>query len=312
MSTYTQSLALPLPRRRPKFSLRGWTERESVFSWLMVTPPALFLLALVGYPFVYGIWLSLEDKPVAHAGHFIGLANFVTDLHDPVFWQVAQNTFVYTFCATILKMLGGLALALVMNQQFRFKNLFRAAMLLPFIVPTVLSTIAWMWILDPSFSVINWFLIRWGIANPGPSWLGNPHLAMFSLIMVNTWRGLPFYAITLLAGLQTISPDLYEAATIDGATTFARFRYVTMPLLKPVIFIVTMFSVIFTFSDFQLVYVLTRGGPANATHLFATYAFDVAMSGGQFGLGASIALSMLPPLALLIAGMAWYMRGDKT
>ncbi len=311
MSTYIQSLALPLPRRRP-FSLRRWTEGEGVFSWLMVTPPALFLLALVGYPFVYGIWLSLEDKPVAHAGHFIGLANFVTDLHDPVFWQVAQNTFVYTFSATILKMIGGLALALVMNQQFRFKNLFRAAMLLPFIVPTVLSTIAWMWILDPSFSVINWFLIHWGIANPGPSWLGDPHLAMFSLIMVNTWRGLPFYAITLLAGLQTISPELYEAATIDGATTFARFRYVTLPLLKPVIFIVTMFSVIFTFSDFQLVYVLTRGGPANATHLFATYAFDVAMSGGQFGLGASIALSMLPPLALLIAGMAWYMRGDKT
>ena len=209
-------------------------------------------------------------------------------------------------------MVGGLALALVMNQEFRFKNLIRAIMLLPFIVPTVLSTIAWMWILDPSFSVVNWFLIHWGIANPGPSWLGNPNLAMFSLIMVNTWRGLPFYAITLLAGLQTISPELYEAATIDGATTFARFRYVTLPLLKPVIFIVTMFSVIFTFSDFQLVYVLTRGGPANATHLFATYAFDVAMGGGQFGLGASIALSMLPPLALLIAGMAWYMRGEKT
>ena len=228
-----------------------------------------------------------------------------------MFWQVAQNTFVYTFAATALKMVGGLALALVMNQDFRFKNSIRAIMLLPFIVPTVLSTIAWMWILDPSFSVVNWFLIHWGIANPGPSWLGNPNLAMFSLIMVNTWRGLPFYAITLLAGLQTISPELYEAATIDGATTFARFRYVTLPLLKPVIFIVTMFSVIFTFSDFQLVYVLTRGGPANATHLFATYAFDVAMGAGQFGLGASIALSMLPPLALLIAGMAWYMRGEK-
>ena len=177
-----------------------------------------------------------------------------------MFWQVARNTFVYTFAATALKMVGGLALALVMNQDFRFKNSIRAIMLLPFIVPTVLSTIAWMWILDPSFSVVNWFLVRWGIANPGPSWLGNPSLAMFSLIMVNTWRGLPFYAITLLAGLQTISPELYEAATIDGATALARFRYVTLPLLKPVIFIVTMFSVIFTFSDFQLVYVLTRGG----------------------------------------------------
>jgi multiple sugar transport system permease protein len=312
-SANTDALRGPaLRRRRPVFNLRRWTEREGVFSWLMVIPPALFLVALVGYPFVYGIWLSLEDRPVAKAGVFVGLANFVTNLHDPVFWKVAQNTFVYTIAATILKMVGGLALALVMNQEFRFKNLIRALMLLPFIVPTVLSTIAWMWILDPSFSVINWFLVHWGIANPGPSWLGNPNLAMFSLIMVNTWRGLPFYAITLLAGLQTISPELYEAATIDGASAFARFRYITMPLLKPVVFIVTMFSVIFTFSDFQLVYVLTRGGPANATHLFATYAFDVAMSGGQFGLGASIALSMLPALALLIAVMAFYMRGDRT
>lgn len=311
MSMYTSALASTALRRRPPFSVRRWTEREAVFSWLMVLPPVLFLVALVGYPFVYGIWLSLEHRPVARAGQFVGLANFIANFHDPVFWQVAQNTFVYTISATVLKMIGGLALALVMNQPFKFKNLIRAVMLLPFIVPTVLSTIAWMWILDPSFSVINWFLVHWGIANPGPSWLGNPHLAMFSLIMVNTWRGLPFYAITLLAGLQTISPELYEAAAIDGTTTFQRFRYVTAPLLKPVIFIVTLFSVIFTFSDFQLVYVLTRGGPANATHLFATYAFDVAMNGGQFGMGASIALSMVPPLALLIAGLAWYMRGEK-
>ena len=135
---------------------------------------------------------------------------------------------------------------------------------------------------------------------------------MVSLIMVNVWRGLPFYAITLLAGLQTISPELYEAATIDGASTWARFVYVTLPLLKPVIFIVTMFSVIFTFADFQLVYVLTRGGPANATHLFATYAFDVAMGGGQLGLGASVALAMLPPLALIIIAMSVYMKPNKS
>jgi len=166
--------------------------------------------------------------------------------------------------------------------------------------------------LDPSFSIVNWLLRYFDLANPGPSWLGNPALAMVSLIIVNTWRGLPFYAITLLAGLQTISPELYEAATIDGASAFARFRYVTLPLLKPVIFIVTMFSVIFTFADFQLVYVLTRGGPANATHLFATYAFDVAMGGGQLGMGASIALSMLPPLALIIIAMAVYMKPNKS
>jgi multiple sugar transport system permease protein len=199
-----------------------------------------------------------------------------------------------------------------MNQDFRFKNLTRALLLLPFIVPTVLSTIAWQWILDPAFSVINWALMATGLANPGPSWLGNPYLAMFSLIMVNTWRGLPFYAITLLAGLQTIPLELYEAATIDGAGAWGRFRYVTLPLMKPIIFIVTMFSVIFTFADFQLIYVLTHGGPANSTHVFATYAFDVAMLGGQFGQGAAIALTMVPPLALIILAMAIYMRPEKT
>jgi len=307
MSVRTEPLRLPAARLRGLPALWRWTERESVFSWLMIVPPLAFLVALVGYPFVYGVWLSLENRPVAQAGTFVGLGNFVADFRDPVFWQVASNTFVYTGAATVLKMVGGLGLALVMNQAFRLKNLVRAAMLLPFIVPTVLSTIAWMWILDPSFSVINWLLVHGGLANPGPSWLGNPSLAMASLIVVNTWRGLPFYAITLLAGLQTIPPDLYEAATIDGANALDRFRFVTLPLLKPVVFIVTMFSLIFTFSDFQLVYVLTRGGPANATHLFATYAFDIAMSAGQLGLGASVALTMLPPLALMIIALALYM-----
>jgi multiple sugar transport system permease protein len=307
-----QSVAPALTRRRQAFSLGRWLERESVFSWLMVALPVAFLVALVGYPFVYGIWISLQNRPVAQPGVFIGLGNFIADWHDSVFRQVVVNTFVYTTAATLLKMVGGLGLALVMNQNFRFKNLVRALLLLPFIVPTVLSTIAWQWILDPAFSVVNWVLVHTGIANPGPSWLGHPHLAMFSLIMVNTWRGLPFYAITLLAGLQTIAPELYEAATIDGAGRFGRFRYVTLPLMKPIIFIVTMFSVIFTFSDFQLVYVMTRGGPANATHLFATYAFDIAMGAGQFGQGASIALSMVPPLALIILAMAIYMRPSKS
>lgn len=308
-----ESLAPVLTRRRPAFSLGRWLEEPSVFSWLMVGPPVLFLVLLVGYPFFYGIWLSLLDRPVAQEGTFIGLGNYIADWNNPVFWKVVLNTFVYTAIATILKMVGGLGLALVMNQDFAFKNLTRAMLLLPFIVPTVLSTIAWQWIFDPAFSVLNWTMVALGLVDPpGPSWLGNPHLAMASLIIVNVWRGLPFYAITLLAGLQTISPELYEAATIDGAGAWGRFRYVTLPLMKPIIFIVTMFSVIFTFADFQLIYVLTHGGPANSTHVLATYAFDIAMLGGQFGQGASIALTMVPALALLILAMAIYLRPEKT
>jgi multiple sugar transport system permease protein len=285
-----------------------WLDRQSVFSWLMMAPPLLFLAALVGYPFCYGILLSLQDRPVAHAGTFVGLKNFETNFNDPLFWRVALNTFVYTLVATLLKMVGGLGLAIAMNQQFRMKNLVRALMLLPFIVPTVLSTVAWMWMLDPAFSVVNRLLIGLGVPRPGPSWLGNPILAMVSIIVINTWRGLPFYGITLLAGLQTVPPELYEAATIDGASGWQRFRYVTLPLLQPIILIVTLFSVIFTFADFQLVYVLTHGGPQNATQLFATYAFDIAMGAGQLGLGASIALAMFPALALLIVALTIYMR----
>jgi multiple sugar transport system permease protein len=240
----------------------------------------------------------------------VGLKNFVTNAHDPVFWRVALNTFIYTGVATLLKMVGGLGLALAMNQHFKMKNLVRALLLLPFIVPTVLSTVAWLWMLDPAFSVVNRLLVALGWPKPGPSWLGNPALAMVSIIVINTWRGLPFYGITLLAGLQTVPSELYEAASIDGAGGWERFRYVTLPLLRPIILIVTLFSVIFTFADFQLVYVLTHGGPANATQLFATYAFDIAMGGGQLGLGASIALAMLPALALLIVLLTVYLRRE--
>jgi len=293
-----------------RWSLPDLLEREGVWSWLMLTPGVLFLLAFVAYPFFYGIFLSLEDRRVTQSGVFVGLANFQTLLGDGVFWQVTRNTIIYTIVTTILKLAGGLGMALVMHQQFRGKNLARAFLLLPFIVPTILSTVAWMWILDPTFSVVNWTLVHAGVISTGFSWLGNASLAMVSIIAVNTWRGMPFYGITLLAGLQTISPDLYEAAAIDGANARQRFFRVTLPVIKPVLVIVTMFSVIFTFSDFQLVYALTHGGPANATHLFATFAFDVGMTAGQLGMGAAVALSMLPPLALLIVALTIYLRRE--
>jgi multiple sugar transport system permease protein len=308
MSIRSHALSATAGRPRRRTSLVGWLDREAVFSWLIMAPPLAFLAAFVGYPFLYGILLSLQDRPVAQPGRFIGLDNFITNFHDPIFWRVTINTFVYTGVATLLKTVAGLCLALAMNQNFRMKNLVRALLLLPFIVPTVLSTVAWLWMLDPAFSVVNRVMVSLGWPPPGPSWLGNPALALGSVIFINVWRGLPFYGITLLAGLQTIPPELLEAATIDGAAGWHRFRYVTLPLLQPIILIVTLFSVIFTFADFQLVYVLTHGGPQNATNLFATYAFDIAMGAGRLGLGASIALTMLPALALLIVALTLYLR----
>src|SRR5262245_3469133 len=310
MAVRPAPLARPTPVAGRALSLRSVIEREGLFSWLMLVPGVLYLLAFVAYPFFYGIFLSLQDRPVARAGVFVGFANFTTLAHDPVFWQVTGNMFIYTIVTTILKLGGGLLMALVLDQSFRGKNLARAFVLLPFIVPTALSTIAWMWIFDPTFSIINWLLIHGGVIQTGFSWLGNSTLAMVAIIIVNTWRGTPFYGITLLAGLQTISPELYEVAAIDGASTRQRFWYVTVPLIKPVLIIVTMFSVIFTFSDFQLIYALTHGGPANSTQVFATYAYDLGMSAGKLGLGAAVALSMLPALALLIVGLTLYLRRE--
>ncbi len=310
MSVRPATLARTARVAAGRSALRGFLEREGIFGWLMLAPGVLFLLAFVAYPFFYGIFLSLQERRVASPGTFVGFANFVTLAHDAVFWQVVGNTFVYVTITTVLKLAGGLGMALVVNQTFRGRNLVRAFLLLPFIVPTALSTVAWMWILDPTFSVVNWLLVHAKLLTSGYSFLGNATLAMGSLIVVNTWRGVPFYGITLLAGLQTIPADLYEAAAIDGATGVQRFLYVTLPVIKPVLIIVTMFSVIFTFGDFQLIYALTHGGPANATHVFSTWAFDIGMSAGQLGMGAAVALAILPALAVLIVGLTIYLRRE--
>jgi multiple sugar transport system permease protein len=301
--------ALAAPARRP-FRLAEFFERESVFSWLMLTPPLLFLLAFLGYPFIYGVYLSFFDKQVARAASFVGFDNFVRLNNDPIFWQSVRNTIIFTGAATILKASGGLGMALVMNQSFRLKSFARAMLLLPFIVPTVLSTVAWQWILDPGMGLFNRLLMVTGLAERGPSWLGTPTMAMISIIMVNTWRGLPFFGISILAGLQTIPVELHESATIDGAGTWGRFRYVTLPSLLPVILIVTTFSIVITFFDFQLVYVLTGGGPANSTHLMATYAYSLSMGAGQMGLGSAVALSMVPVLGLLLVLLTLFVRKD--
>ena len=215
--------ALAAPARRPfRLSRFGaFVERESVFTWLMLTPPLLFLLLFLGYPFIYGVYLSFFQKEVARAASFVGFGNFVKLNNDPIFWQAVRNTIIFTAVATVLKACGGLGMALVMNQSFRMKSFARAMLLLPFIVPTVLSTVAWQWILDPGMGLFNRLLVVSGLATTGPSWLGTPTMAMISIIMVNTWRGLPFFGISILAGLQTIPVDLHESATIDGAGTWA-------------------------------------------------------------------------------------------
>jgi multiple sugar transport system permease protein len=281
-------LAIATPRRFHNRNLVGL---------LFMLPAGTLLLAFLAYPLGLGVWLGFTDAKIGRDGHWVGLDNFVLLLGDSVARLSIFNTLFYTVTASALKFALGLWLALLLNRLDRFKSLVRAVVLLPFIVPTALSAIAFSWMYDPQFSAISWMLKRAGLIDHYIDFLGDVWPARLSVIAANVWRGMPFVAICLLAGLQTIAPSLYEAAALDGATAWQSFRHVTLPLLTPIIAVVMTFSVLFTFADFQLIYVLTRGGPLNGTHLMATLSFQRAIPGGALGEGAALASLMIPLLS---------------
>jgi multiple sugar transport system permease protein len=267
---------------------------------LFMLPATVLLIVFLTYPLGLGIWLGFTDTKVGREGVFIGLENYAYLWEDAVTRLALFNTLFYTFVASVLKFFLGLWLAILLNERLPFKTFFRSIILLPYIVPTALSAIAFWWLYDAQFSIISWVLVKAGWIDNYIDFLGDPWNARFSVLAANVWRGVPFVAITLLAGLQTISPSLYEAAAIDGASAWQRFRHITLPLLTPMIAVVMTFSVLFTFTDFQLIYVITRGGPLNATHLMATLSFQRAISGGALGEGAAIAIAMVPFLLAAI------------
>lgn len=273
---------------------------RDVLGFLFMLPAAVFLLCFLTYPLGLGVWLGFTDTKIGRDGIFIGLENYEFLWDDSVFWLSVFNTVLYTFVASILKFGLGLWLALLLNENLPIKSFFRAIVLLPWVVPTVLSALAFWWIYDSQFSIISWSLMQMGLIEQPINFLGDPTNARLSVIAANVWRGIPFVAISLLAGLQTIPASLQEAASLDGASSWQRFRHVTLPMLTPIIAVVMTFSVLFTFTDFQLIYVLTKGGPVNATHLMATLSFQRAIPGGQLGEGAAIAVAMIPFLLAAI------------
>jgi multiple sugar transport system permease protein len=294
-------------------------DNRGVLGLLFMLPAAALLLLFLTYPLGLGTWLGFTDAKIGRAGEWIGLENYEFIWGDEVTRLALFNTIFYTVIASAIKFGLGLWLALVLNKHLPFKSFFRAIVLLPFIVPTALSAIAFWWIYDSQFSIISWALMRMGFIHEYIDFLGQPWHARFATIAANIWRGVPFVAITLLAGLQTISPSYYEAASLDGASDWQQFRFVTLPLLTPIIAVVMTFSVLFTFTDFQLIYVLTRGGPLNATHLMATLSFQRAIPGGSLGEGAAIATAMVPFLlaAIMVSyfGLqrrAWQQGGTDT
>ena len=285
----------------PLARLRALVERGPVLAALLLLPAAVLLGGLLAYPLAVGGWLGFHDTHIGGPGAFIGLDNYRYLVTDPVLRVTAFNTLVYTFLTVIVKMALGLTLAVILNRRFAGYRFWRSVLLLPYIVPTVLSAFAWWWILDPQFSFVSWALRRAGIIEHNIDFLGDAWLARASLMTANVWRGIPFFTVGYLAGLQAIPGELREAALIDGARPWRIFRDVTWPLLLPLTIILSTFSAIFTFTDFQLVWTITRGGPGNATHLFVTLAYQRAIPGGALGEGAAIAGFTLPFLFV----MAW-------
>jgi multiple sugar transport system permease protein len=285
-------------------------EREASLGLLLMLPGALLLVVFMAYPFFLGLWLSLTDSIIGHAGRFVGLQNFVNLLHDSIFRQTARNTFIYALVTVPFKLALGLGLALVLNTAIPFRNAIRAGVLMPFIVPTALSSLGWLMLFDPIFSPFSWLLKHWGLITRNINFLGTPALAITSVMIANIWRGTPFFGITILAGLQAVPAELHDAAAIDGAGAWQRFWNVTVPTILGVMLISTLFSIIMTFADFQLIYVLTKGGPANETHIFGTYAYQIGLSATAIGQGAAIALYMFPILAFLAILLLRYLRRE--
>jgi multiple sugar transport system permease protein len=290
---------------RSKGFKSAWSDNKNLIGSLFMLPAAAFLILFLVYPLGLGIWLSFTDARIGRTGVFIGLENYEWIVMDPKFHTAVFFTIFYTVVASAAKFAIGLYLAVLLNERLPFKAILRAIILIPFIVPTVLSAIAFWWIYDPQFSVVSWSLREMGWIEGNIDFLGDPWNSRWSVIFANVWRGVPFIAISLLAGLQTVPASLYEAATLDGATPWQMFVKITYPLLTPIIAVVMTFSVLFTFTDFQLIKVLTNGGPAGATELMATMSYNTAILGGRIGEGAAVSTAMVPFLLGAIM-VSWF------
>lgn len=296
--------------RRPG-GLAAFIENEANLGYLLLIPTVVIVLGLIGYPFLLAMYYSFTDKVMAKSEFsFVGLKNYINLANDPVFRKTILNTFNYTVTAVFFKILLGLFMALTLHALTVGRKFFRAAFLLPWVVPSSLSVLAWLWMFDPQFSIITYFLRSLGLIEERIPWFGDPTLAMAAVQTVNIWRGVPFFAMIILAGLVTVPQELYDAATVDGANSIQRFRFVTFPHILPILMVASLFSFIQTMGDFQIVWILTHGGPINSTHLIATLAFRTAIQGSNLAKGSAIALFLFPFLILIIALQLRYLRRE--
>jgi len=280
--------------------IQSFFANEMLQGYLFVLPLLFVMIGLIGYPFLLAIWLSLTDKMVARPAHFVGFANYWKLFHDAIFLKTVRNSCIYTFVGVALKFVLGMGMALTLNHPIKGRLFFRGLLLLPWVIPTVASCLIWFWLFNDMQGVINAVLTRTGILKVGFPWLSSSKTALYSLILVQTWRGMPFYGINFLAGLQTIPKVLYDAAKVDGASAVKRFVHVTVPGLRSVMMVVLLLSTIWSFNEFQIIYILTRGGPGSSTQVFATLTYDIAIRGLRLGRGIAVSLSLFPFLAVII------------
>lgn len=285
--------------------------RDFVLGYSLLTPLILVLFLLLAYPIGMALWITLQDKTIGMPGRFVGLANYRELLfEDPFFWQVVRNGFLFTIGSVALKLIIGMVMALVLNQPIVFRGLFRGLLLMPWVAPTVVTALSWRWMLDLT-GVFNYLLRSIGLMQGSVPWLAQYGTAMFALVLVNTWRGFPFFGITLLAGMQAIPQELYEAAEVDGASIWQRFWHITVPSLRTVILVVTILSTIWTFNDFSIVWLLTGGGPGHATDVFATYTYKLGFVTSRLGYGQTVSVLLAPVLIAIIMVLSPLMlRGE--
>jgi multiple sugar transport system permease protein len=268
----------------------------------MLAPALVYILLLVGLPFLLALVLSVTNSSAGSLDFsFVGLQNFRSVIRSPVFLRALRNTFVFTLVSQVAVITLGNILARALMKTFRGKSVVRLLILMPWAAPISLATLGWLWIFDSTFSVINWMLKVVGWLGPGQwyYWLGDTTLGMIAIITIHVWRMLPFSTVILLAGLTSIPKEVHEAADIDGAGPFAKAFQVTLPMMLPIVTVAVLFGVVFTFTDMSVVYLLTRGGPYNSTHVLASLAYQDGVLGGDVGRGAAVAIFLVPVLVIM-------------
>ena len=293
----------------------GWQlSKEAALGYALIVPLLLVMFVLLAYPVVSALLISFQDKMMGRPGHYIGLGNYTELLFkDRRFRMVVRNSVLYTFVSVFGKLIIGLGMAVLLNQRIKMRTIFRGWLLLPWVAPTFVTALTWRWMYDGTSGVFNFILGKLGLIDVPIAWLGNASTALLAVTATNIWHGFPFFGVSLLAALQAIPSELYEAAEVDGASPWQKFRHITIPGIMTVIIITTMLSLIWTFNDFQIVYIMTGGGPAFATHIFATYAYTIGFSGSRLGYAIAISTFLTPFLIVMILALSpLILRGERT